>query len=884
VRLRRAAALATGCAIVAGAAAPAAAAPPPLSGNHSPVDVSSSYGSGTFGRWRVDGFGLPSYRYTIDEHAAARAVQPELTSRADPTDAWHQVGNDHIVADAFNHGYTQLWSQDRRYEWTNLYQPDSDHFAGGYGYLRVGGRTISTLYDDRPAGARTERDFGMGYFHKRLRAAGLDVNEYTYAPFGDDPLLLHNIRITNEGTSAKRLSWFEYWDANPYQQGAKTNLGMAAPRYDRASRILSVAQLPGEGDVHPLSLFATALRGPVAGFDTSTRTFFGSGGRADPEAVADDRLDGTIAPPAQGGTPGQTMFAFRAPLRLRPGQSVTLRYAYGAAHPDQIPSLVARYRSAAHPLASTERHWARWVPQISFGGRYDWLSRELQWDAYTVRSGATYEDCRGEHTISQGGYYQYALGFQGAFRDPLQHMLPMIYTDPSLARDVLLYSAQEQPHVGGQIPYAMISLCKPLDLGTSDDLDLWFLWAASEYGLATRDLGFFNRPVAYSDGASATLWDHLKRAYRHQESLRLPDGNYDSGTAGDWSDFSPQFLQMTESALVTAQLAYVYPRLAELAEARGDQAFARKLRASGAADLATTRDQWTGGGWYARGYSAVRQIGRGAIFGEPQPWAILAGAPSRTQAATLVANIRRFLTGIGAPATIGGPSAIGSSQSPASNDPDVTEHSTPPATATGDNNAVFVGGTWYAVNGWLTWALGELQGTVPHAARYAFDELRRNTLAAHATEYPRHWDGTISVDDACASFYSTESANCGLSISHDYRGQIMHQPAWSLYDVIKLAGIDPTAAGYEIDPHLPLHRFAVRLRRVGVAYSRRRARGYVRTERSGSLRMAVAPPGGASYRVYAGGREVSFERRGGLLRFMLPAHAGRAADWAVVAR
>ena len=40
-----------------------------------------------------------------------------------------------MVADAFNHGWTQLWSQDRRYEWTNFYQPSSDHFSGGYGRI-----------------------------------------------------------------------------------------------------------------------------------------------------------------------------------------------------------------------------------------------------------------------------------------------------------------------------------------------------------------------------------------------------------------------------------------------------------------------------------------------------------------------------------------------------------------------------------------------------------------------------------------------------------------------------------------------------------------------------------------------------------------------------
>ena len=117
-----------------------------------------------------------------------------------------------------------------------------------------------------------------------------------------------------------------------------------------------------------------------------------------------------------------------------------------------------------------------------------WLSRELQWSAYSLRSGVSYEECRGRRIISQGGYYQYDLGFQGAFRDPLQHVLPMIYASPGIARDVLLYSASQQPREGGQVPYAMSSLCRPNDaLEDANDMDLWLLWTAAEYVLATRD-------------------------------------------------------------------------------------------------------------------------------------------------------------------------------------------------------------------------------------------------------------------------------------------------------------------------------------------------------------------------------------------------------------
>src|SRR6185503_14374309 len=84
--------------------------PPPLSAEPANPRIESTYGSGNFGVWFTDRFGLPAYRYEIDQEADARAQQSELNG---DTRAQHQLGNDHIVANAYNHGYTQLWSQAR---------------------------------------------------------------------------------------------------------------------------------------------------------------------------------------------------------------------------------------------------------------------------------------------------------------------------------------------------------------------------------------------------------------------------------------------------------------------------------------------------------------------------------------------------------------------------------------------------------------------------------------------------------------------------------------------------------------------------------------------------------------------------------------------------
>ncbi len=685
--------------------------PPALSLDHARPSLASSYGSGSFGTWEVDAFGLPAYRYTADEQRDPNARQVQLDGA---TRAQHQVGNDHIKGMAFNDGYTQFWSEDRLAQWANLYEPQYRHYAGGYGYLRLGSRTISTLYLDRPANGHTEREFGVGYYHRRLTVDHVSIAENVYAPFGNDPLLLHDVTITNLSARSRRMTWYEYWDVNPYSQteGSQFHVGLASPTWRSATRTLAVAQRD-PGDARPLSIFAAALAAPVSGFETSLSRFFAAGTRATPAEVAAGRLSDSIAAPVRSGTVSNTVFVFASPVTLRPGQSITLRYAYGMAHPRQIAPLVSRYARARDPFRSSELAWARWLPKADFGPRYRWVARELVWDSYLLRSATVYQEGCGAHTITQGGDYQYAMGENLGFRSWLHYLLPITYSDPELGREILRYSLELQPPGparDAQLPYGTTAFCKPLYSIKSNDFDFWLLLGATEYGLGSRDTTFFRQRLRFhGTRQTATVWQHIKIAFANQESLLDPHGLYalPPGFFGDWNDASasPQFEGLTDSTLVAAQMAYVAPRLAVLAQLLGDRRFAAEVRARARALRQAVERQWTGGGWYSRGYAGSRQVGSGVIFGEPQPWAILAGIPTRAQAATLVGNIRHFLGGIGEP---GGPSRIGAAMIPAYNAPDITERDSALLTLGASlpdspvqNAAEWPGGSWFDINGWL---------------------------------------------------------------------------------------------------------------------------------------------------------------------------------------
>src|SRR5438105_2317928 len=109
----------------------------------------------------------------------------------------------------------------------------------------------------------------------------------------------------------------------------------------------------------------------------------------------------------------------------------------------------------------------------------------------------------------------------------------------------------------------------------------------------------------------------------------------------------------------------------------------------------------------------------------------------------------------------------------------------------------------------------------------------------------------------------------------------MHQPAWSLYDAIKLAGIEPTATGYAIMPHLPFAHFSLRFPEVGLAYEARRVRGYVVPQRASLMRFEVQLPAGArkgSPVTWANGRRVPHTLSGRAARGRIRAEARRAHD------
>jgi hypothetical protein len=811
-----------------------------------------SYGSGYFGYWIKDEFGLPAFHYTCDQTHDPKAVtevNPGILSR---TEHVHQVGNDRMVAIASNYGHVRVRQDEGAPKFLNDYAPDRGAFAGGFGYLTDAKSALSTYY---PGNAKSfDRIFGIGYFRKKVAGESYGIDHVIFAPFGDDPVLISQVRITNNGAAEAQLRWIEYWGCQLYQLSFRSFMESAkdmhelrrnfGARFEHSCRKLSdgsglierkqftgrdpaeerqftstVANLEqGEDvfltppdkdapklasfdDLNPPQTFLLSLDAPADGFSTSSKVFFDNGGAEHPSGL-DRPLDGDLS-----SSGAQSALLLERKFPLKPGESRTLTFLYGYLPSGfDLDSLAIKYRqTAATALENSSKQWKKSGLRFSTESE-PWVEREVTWNNYYLRSGFTYDDFFHHHIISQASVYQYVMGFQGAARDPLQHSLPFIFSDPQIVKEVLQYTLKEVRE-NGSIPYGIVGhgMPMPTTSDNSSDMPLWLLWVTSEYVLATRDIAFLDAKVVPIYGVRAegeTARNLLTRCYRHLvEDVKTGQHGLMRMLRDDWNDalenaWVPQpsqqeVLEKGESVLNSAMAAYVFDYYATMLTYTGvDAKFASEVRQKAEDHRDAVQKQWTGK-WFRRAWlgPTMGWLGEKGLWIEPQPWAMISGATSADQTTTLVKEIDEQLRR---------PSPIGAMQM--SDSPDrITQ-----GVWKMELGTQVAGGVWPSLNQILIWGLARVDGAM------AWDEWKKNSFARHAEVYPRVWYGAWSGPDVLNSALSKHPGETtgGKPFGWtDFPVLNMHSHACPLYSTTKLLGLEFNENGLMLTPKLPLDSF-----------------------------------------------------------------------------
>lgn len=819
------------------------------------------YGSGYFGEWISDEFGLPAFRYTCDQTTDPRAISPVDPAFRSPADHTHQVGNDRLVAAVSNYGYVQVRQDEGSPKFLNDYAPERGHYGAGIGYLTDGSTVLSTFYPGN--GESFDRIFGVGYLRKKVSGSGYTADQVLFAPFGDDPVLVSEVTATNHRKSAANLRWIEHWDCQPYQFSYRSWMQAAlqgthstavelrrkfgdrfAHQFRRAGGgmglyetkrflgrtaedirlwqavkdaisahtvgAISFAEpVDGEArfeDLQPPPTFLVSLDGPAPNVATNAKAFFGSGGVLRPDGLRRE-LDGDLS--AEG--PESALLLERR-FSLRPGESKTWRFLYGYIPRDKnFAMLIAKYRQDGPSLwAHSSNQWKKSGLRFATSSA-PWAQRELTWSHYYARSSLTYDDFFQQHIISQGEIYQYIMGLQAAARDPLQHALPFIFSDPWIVKEILRYTLKEV-RSDGSVPYSITGhgMPMPSTQDNSSDLSMYLIWVACEYVLATKDFAFLdekisNRPLQTPAASTPTVRNLLARCYRYLiDAVATGPHGVMRMLMDDWLDalvyqavplkLREQYIRGGESVLNSAMASYVFDRYASLLASVGPEPeLAGDARQKAEEHRRAVRAQWTGE-WFRRAWlgPGLGWLGEDSLWIEPQPWAIIGGAATEEQRRTLLRSINDLLLR---------PSPIGAMRwSPGSR----SDKAKAPSGASGHVNA--------SLNGTLIWALSLVDGSM------AWDAWKKNLLAAHAEAYPEVWYGTWSGPDAYDGVIDEypgrqdPSAAVLKTGKGDYSGvdfPVMnpHQHAWPLFSASKILGLEFTSKGAEIRAILPLETY-----------------------------------------------------------------------------
>lgn len=822
----------------------------------SPSDSRGSkpYGSSHFGEWIEDEHGLPAFRYTCDQTSDPKArTEVSAGNVLDATEHIHLVGNDRITALASNHGYLRVRQDEGGPKFLNDYDPESSQYAGGIGWLTDGHQALSTLYSGgHPA---FERIFGIGYFRKKVQSDSYLVDQIIFAPFGDDPVLLSQVTITNRSAEPASLRWIEYWGCQTHEftfrafieswsgigtppqlrrrlgrryehhvEASADNRGLVESRrflgrtpVDEAlwqrmreglrahpNNFISAVPDPKPGTWYDggrvPQTFLVSLDEPASGMSTDATAFFGARGTGNPSGLS-QQLNGNLA-----STDAQTGLLLERAFRLAPGASKTLHFLYGYLPAGyDLHELTARYTSQAGFAPATScAAWKRSGLRFSVDSA-PWVQREITWNHYCLRGSLSFDDYFGQHILNQNGYYQYVMGFQGAARDPLQHALPFLFTDPGVIRSVLRYTLSEVRE-DGSIPYAITGhgVVAPMASDNASDLPLWLLWAVSEYVLATRDSDFLNEkiPARVATSAPDTVANLLARCFQHQVNqvgtgqhgiVRMLADDWNDGLLGTWaqSDFA-EAVANGESVLNSAMSVWVFHQYIKMLQ------YAHGETHENPSYLEALRAQWTGR-WFRRCWLGPKAgwLGEETLWIEPQPWAILAGATTPEQTRTLIAAMNDLLRR--------GP--IGATQMSQQG----TDIEKP---GLFDPGTVVRGGIWPSLNQTLVWALATTNPSM------AWDEWKRNTLAAHADKYPDIWYGVWSGSDSWnAPFSKTPGATGGPGFrGTDFPVLNLHSHACCLYSATKLFSIEFTPEGVALRPALPVGPYEFESQLLGIIH------------------------------------------------------------------